>query len=379
MQRIYADYNATSPSTRDHWQQVMEIVIGADANSSSIHQEGRQAKAVVEKARKQIAELLGASARSIIFTSGASESNNWIIQTICRTTDKPKNVVYTDSEHASVYKPIETLKQAGLCSAFSAKLKSSGKIDDSHLLSLISPQTDLVCLIHVHNELGCINPVEDIAKHIKKISPATHIHVDAVQSLGKVDLSWLGNSCVDTASFSAHKVGGFKGIGCLYKKEAAILDPFCIGGSQEFGLRAGTLFVAGAVSFGLCAAHIKKNPNWLDVAHHQGELLRNGLKNLPNVRLHSDPEGVATTVSFHIEGVGVDELMLNLDLAGISVSSGTACSSGNPKPSRTLQALGLSDWAASNSIRVSFGVGSSAKDASYILKVIEQVIERARP
>lgn len=381
--RTYCDHNATSPMTKAHWEELQQIMEGQDGNASSIHKEGRFAKKLIEDARNHLASLLGSNdSSSVIFTSCATESNNLVISSKllegfqATQAFTPKNVVLSQGEHASVKTPLEHFAKIGLCSLSYVNLLASGQIDEIDLMAKISKDTDLVCLIHVNNETGAISPVEDLASKIKSVSPKAHVHIDGVQSLGKLSLH-LAETLIDSMSFSAHKIGGLKGIGAVYLKHPNQCHPIYLGASQEGGLRAGTQFVQGAVSFGLKAKLIKKKPDWLHRAHEEGKALRQALlHDFPKVHLHGQGHLVESTINFHIPGITAQELLLHFDLAGIALSSGSACSSGQPKPSATLLAMGYSPEEAAHSIRVSFGPTTQPGDSTKVLEVIASVLQR---
>jgi cysteine desulfurase len=372
-QPIYADHNGTTPMSQEHWEELGRRILKAqaDGNPASIHGPGRRTKKAVEEAREMIGETLGVKRQEIFFTSGATESNNWVIQTLPQLYpgEKPE-VVATHGEHSSVIAPLDFLAKQDMISLNLASLKPNGLVDEDILLDLVTPKTRLVCLIHVHNETGVINPVERLSEKIREKAPKAHIHLDGVQSLGKVAIQpWLSLSAVDTMGFSAHKLGGIKGIGCLYKKLSKNIPPFLLGGSQELGLRSGTLFAPGAISFGICCERIKNDKNFLKVAKEEGAHFRKALKERDKVVIHGE-EGVGTTVSFYIKNAPSDRIMLGLDMAHIALSAGSACNSGTPKPSRTLQSMGVDPWGAQNTLRVSFGDETRPGDSQKIINAL---------
>ena len=380
MSHLYADHNASSPATADHWHQVASLMSTAEANPSSIHAPGRAARSALEAGRQQVAKTLHCDPHEVIFTSGATESNNLAIHALVSSaSSKPATVVLSEGEHPSVRRPLEYLERQGQCRLRWARLTPDGRVDTEHLLSLLDSQTNLLCLIHVNNETGAINPVEDICTKARQLAKDCHVHIDGVQALGKCSMAFLASGIVNTAAFSAHKIGGFKGIGCLFRSAATQLRPVYLGGHQEASVRPGTHFTAGAASFGLRCAHVEAHPDWLSEAMEQGRTLKNGLHSLPGIRLHSTDVAVTNTVNFSIDGVGADEIMVHFELARICASMGSACGSGNPQPSSTLLSMGCTSWEASNAIRISFGAGNSTGDADAILEALEQlVVKRQR-
>lgn len=378
MKYVYADYNATAPCPHGHYKQVLSILERVYANPSSIHHLGREAKLILEESRQKIALLFGADKNCIFFSSGATESNNIVIQGLVHErfykTAKKVKVLISNSEHASVYQTAEALHKRGLCELIYLPVTPQGVLDVEASLDSITSDLDLVSLIHVNNETGAINPIAELAERIRKKAPSAHIHIDAVQSLGKLDLRWIAASPIDSASASAHKVGSFKGIGCLYKKRGLGIVPLIYGGGQERGWRGGTENLPGIISFGLRAGELEPEA-W----SNQFEPLRTrfveGLREIPEAHLHSDPSVcIPTTVNFHVDGLRGEELLLSFDAAGIYVSGGSACSSGGGRPSHVLKAMGYPDELAAHSIRVSFGEGTRIEDLEYILKTLQDLV-----
>jgi cysteine desulfurase len=377
--KIYADYNATCPCDPKHFDEVIRQLKEVDGNPSSIHYAGREAKVAVEQARGQVAKLLGAKPRDLIFTSGATESNNMVLQGLyyqdCRQLSKPR-LVMSATEHAAVAETAKVLEKHGYCRVVEVPVDNIGRVDRKALLAAIDHETKLVSVIYVNNEVGTINPMKEIASEVRASFPDVHIHIDAVQAFGKLDMSWLGSSAIDSAAISAHKVGGFKGVGGLYLKQGRKLAGFMLGGSQERNRRAGTENVPGIISFGMRARDIGENPGWLDAIGPLRDRLYNELKSTVGVVVHSEPEfSTNNTINFHVDGIPGDDIMINFDLAGIAVSSGSACSSGVVRPSSVLKAMGYDDWQALNSIRVSFGPSNTISDVDTIISTLKSLLK----
>lgn len=382
---IYADSNATYPVDPSHYDEVASLLKRMDGNPSSIHANGRNAKVAMEDARSQVATMVGCRPSELIWTSGATEANNMVIQGLIARdgnsrlkSDPRPHLIVSAVEHKAVLDTAILLAERGLCDLDLAAVKSSGDLDVDHLLSLIKPHTALVCLMHANNEIGTVYPVAQLARLIKDRAPRAHVHVDAVQMLGKADITWYGASSIDSASFSAHKIGGYKGIGALYLKSGRKLSLFMAGGGQERGRRPGTENIPGIISFGLRCAQIRGQESHLAASMAAArEALIKGLKTVPGLVIHGyGAEMLPNTVHFHVDGVPGDDLLLNLDLSGIQAGNGSACSTGVARPSHVVLALGYSEWVALNSVRISFSANNTRQDVQAILDVIHQVKSR---
>jgi cysteine desulfurase len=373
MKSVYADCNATTPCSTEHYKKVLKLLERASANPSSIHRQGREAKLLLEDSRQNVASLFGADKNTLLFTSGATESNNMVLQGHVfdrYKSGKKAKLLLSSTEHASIYQTAEILKKRGLCELVYAPVNRFGVIDFEGFSKLLTEDLSLVCLIHVNNETGAINPIFELVSLIRKERPDVHIHVDAVQSYGKIDIRSFATSSIDTAAASAHKMGGFKGVGCLYHKPSVKLRPLLYGGPQERSWRAGTENLPGILSFGIRAAELSHGEWAPQVPSLRAHFLQ-GLSNIPELILHSDAKHcLPNTVNFHIEGIRGEELLFSFDSAGISVSGGSACSSGGGRPSPVLKAMGYSDEVAANSIRVSFGEHTQKQDVDHILKTL---------
>jgi len=387
---IYADYNATAPCSSDHIQRVMELLLTQDGNPSSTHFQGRRAKSALEKARRSVAWHFGAEASEIIFTSGATEANNQVIMGVLHQTEFPfadtaqerltgpskMHIVISSGEHSSVLAPCEMLVNRSKANVSVAPLLSSGVISPDGVLACITKETALVSLLYVNNETGIKSDLMNLLPRIRAKNPRCHVHVDAVQALGKIDLKWMKPSGVDSATISGHKIGGLKGIGALFLNKSARLGHFLVGGGQERGRRAGTENMPGVLSLGLKAEELQSVEHPFQTVHPIWERLWDELSQLPRVFLHGAREfSTRNTINFHVEGVSGELLMLKLDAAGIAVSTGSACSSGVAKPSHVLLAMGLTDEQASNSIRISLGPQTLDEEASAIVIAIKKILE----
>ncbi|MEZ4742367.1 MAG: cysteine desulfurase family protein [Bdellovibrionota bacterium] len=381
MKRIYVDYNATVPVTPSHCDMVCDILKTIVGNPSSIHYFGREAKVALEDARENVAKFFACDSQEIIFNSGATEGNNLIIQGVvgkASISGRKPHIIITAAEHSSVRNCAKLLNERGVCDLSIINVFNNGLVDREALLSAINDDTCLVSVIHANNEVGVVNPIEELAAAVKDKNNKIHFHADGVQAFGKLDLTSIANSMVDSVSVSGHKVGAYKGCGAVYLKRGTQLNSLIIGGGQERARRAGTENMPGIISFGLRAKEILQKPDWLEHCTPLFHKLNAELGRLERVVVHTNADvALGTTLNFHVEGVSGEELLLNLDLAGICVSTGSACSSGVARPSEVLLAMGYSQWAALNSIRISFGHGSCASDVDAIIGVLKQVISRS--
>ncbi|MFK7823074.1 MAG: cysteine desulfurase family protein [Oligoflexales bacterium] len=379
MKLVYADYNATYPCSESHFDMVSRVIKKTQGNPSSIHHFGREAKLILEEARQQVAAIFGAERQSILFTSGATEANNLAVQGFFKRFHRssqrsPKpHMIISQGEHPSITQPAEWLRDQGLVDLCKIPLSNDGMIDHKALMAAIREQTVFISIIYANNETGIINPIEELTRKIKQQRPSIHVHADAVQAFGKLDISWIGASQLDSASASAHKVGGLKGVGSLFLRSGSALDALLLGGGQEQRLRSGTENMPGLVSFGLRAREILAKPDWLLTCKKVRDHFVEHLLQIPGACVHGDLRWtLSNTVNFHIKGLGGDILMLQFDINGIAVSSGSACSSGVGAPSSVLLGMGFSEWVSLNSVRVSFGAGSTVGDSEHILAVIKQ-------
>ncbi len=381
--QIYVDYNSTGPLDDAHLDAVLAALRQFDGNPSSQHATGRRAKVAVEDARNHVANLIGCRSQEMVFTSGATESNNLVIQGVVGKSwdllgpsrllsQALPHVVVGATEHPSVWELAQVLAERGRIRLSVAPVDQNGVIQRAELRALVDHDTVLVAVMLVNNETGAIQPVAELADLAKAKNPLLHFHTDAVQAMGKIDISWLAKSKVDSAAFSAHKIGAFKGVGGLYLRAGTKIQGLMLGGGQERARRPGTENVPGVISFGLMAQNLGAVQE-----RSQQQALLVALGRIPGAKIHGDPvQGVANTVNFHIEGVPGDDLLVNLDLAGIAASSGSACSSGVGRPSHVLKAMGYSDWIALNSVRISFGARGGAGDVDRIAEVLEKTVKR---
>lgn len=378
MRRIYLDNNATTPLAPEVLEAMTPYFAADFGNASSIHWFGQQAKTAVEKAREQVARLLNARPSEVVFTSGGTESDNAAIFGIVQAArSEAKHVVTTAIEHHAVLNTCKALEKGGVSVTF-VRVGSSGVVDPDDVERVLRPATVLISIMHANNELGTLQPLEEIGRLARERD--IYFHTDAVQSVGKVpvDVEKLG---VDLLSLSAHKLHGPKGVGALYIRKGTILRPLLYGGHHERDRRPGTENTPGIVGLGkaaeLALAHLEEEAQ--RVAALRDRLEQGILARVPLVSANGDPARrlpTTTNLSFdYIEGEG---FVIAMDLRGIACSTGAACSSGSLEPSHVLSAIGLKPEQARASIRFSLGRFNTAADIETTLEILPAVVEQLR-
>ncbi len=372
-ERIYLDHNATTPAHPEVQKAMLRVLESQYGNPSSIYQEGRQAKSALEEARRKLANLLGTTARRLIFTGGGSEANNMIIKGVALANkDKKHQVITSTIEHPSVLKVCHWLEKNGFPVTY-LPVDEYGRVRLEDLERALSQDTCLVSIMLANNETGSIQPIRDLAALAH--AHGALFHTDGVQALGKIplDLESLG---VDFFSLSGHKFHGPKGIGALYVRKGLDLEPLVHGGGQEGGRRAGTENTPGIVGVGVAAELAEKRLSQMArVKTWRDELWEGILKIFPEARLNGHPmERLPNTLNLSLPGIRGESLVLALDQQGISFSSGSACRSGSPKPSHALLAMGLTEEQAHCAIRLSLGVDNTREHIIRTLAAMENMV-----
>ena len=379
MQPIYLDHNATTPVDESVLEAMLPLYRGTFGNPSSVHSQGRAARVYLDEAREKVAGLIGAHPSEIIFTSGGTESDNLAIAGAVRALrSEGKRILTSKMEHPAVLNTCEELKKEGFEIDF-APVDSFGRVDFQGLEDMIRDDTVLISIQHGNSEVGTLQPVEDIGALAR--GRGILFHCDAVQSVGKIPVN-VQQLQVDFLALSAHKMYGPKGVGALYiRRGTPALIPLISGGGQEKKRRGGTENVPGIVGLG-CAAEIARERQAEDCAYL--ERLRDGLRGkiestIQQVHFYGHPSySLPNTLYLGFEGVEGQSLMIRLDLEGISVSTGTACSSGSVSPSETLAAMGIPESEMFQTIRISLGRGNRMKDLDQIVTVLEGAVSEIR-
>lgn len=383
MDTVYFDHAATTPVDERVLEAMNPYFTEHYGNANSPHQLGNQAKVAVEEARETIAEIIGAEPAEIIFNSGGTESDNSAIKGVVNATGKTE-VITSPLEHHAVLHTAEALKKDNIQPVY-VEPNSNGIIEPGKVEDAITDNTAIVSLMHVNNEIGSINPIKEISAVCRE--HGIPFHSDTVQSVGKipVDVDELG---VDFISISGHKIYGPKGIGVLYMRHATPWLPWMHGGSQERRRRGGTLNVPGII--GLAKAlelAVQEMDNHRKHFQKLRKKLLNGLdeKFGKQCQINGDAEnGVPHIINISLvdhngEGIDGEMLILNLDVEGICVSNGSACTSGAMEPSHVLSGIGLNNDVANSSIRISLGKDNTAEEIDYFLEKLEVVVERMMP
>lgn len=377
---IYADNNATVPVSKEHLSELFETIAVFDGNPSTTHYMGRNTKLLVEKSREQVAQCLGAKRKNLIFTSGATESNNLALQGFIskyKNGDftKVPTIAISAGEHSALKAPCRYFGEIGSIKSILVGISRAGAVDcDELFATLENTAVDFLSLILVNNETGIFNPVEEIVPKIKSFRPDIHLHIDAVQALGKIDLQWVHESQIDSMAISGHKIGSLKGIGALYLKSLKLIHPVNYGGGQERALRPGTESVEGIISFGLKAKDVPHKIASFKTIKSLRDQLASELRAIPGIKIHGDDAlQVGNVINLHWEGHSSDPIIIEFENKNICVSSGSACSSGSKTASSVLLAMGLAEEAAANSIRISLGESNTTEDIKAIANAMRAV------
>ena len=384
IRRVYLDNSATTPVDSRVAAAMSRAVVETFGNASSVHGFGQQARAAVDRARREVAGLIGAKQNEIVFTSGGTEANNLAIRGLCEATGSHgRHVITSAIEHPSVAGVCNELEKRGW-EVTRLPVYENGIVRVEDVDKAIRPDTVLITIMLANNEIGTIQPVREIGGLVRQKRAAGQknlwLHTDAVQAAGRLPLNIDELGC-DLLTMSAHKLYAPKGIGALYVRRGVRLHGQNVGGHQERERRAGTENVPGIVAFGE-AAKLAREELLQRSAHDR--VLRDKFEvqvrsRINDVVMNGDREqrlGHLSNISFRfIEGEG---LLINLDLEGVAVSTGSACSSGTLEPSPVIRALGVNDELARGSIRFSFGKDNTEDDVDYAVEVLSQAVERLR-
>jgi len=376
--RVYMDHNATTPIRPEVLEAFLPYYQERFANPSSAHAEGQEARVAVEAAREKVAALLGAKPREIIFTGCGTESDNMALRGVLATEAKTgSHIVTTAIEHPAVIETCAYLETRGVEVTY-VPVGRSGVIDPDDVAESIRDDTVLVSVMHGNNESGSVQPIAEIAKLVKE--RAKVFHTDAVQTTGKLPID-VEEMNIDLLALSGHKLNAPKGIGALYIREGLTMDALIHGGHQERNRRSGTENVAGIVALGraceLAMSHMEEESAQL---RRLRDRLQEGLQErISEVEINGDPQRrLPGTLNMSFRAIGGEPLLINLDLAGVAVSTGSACASGNTDPSHVLQAMGVPKDLIEGSLRFSLGWGNTDEDIDRVIEVLPDIVARLR-
>ncbi|MCM1508322.1 MAG: cysteine desulfurase NifS [Ruminococcus flavefaciens] len=375
---IYADNAATTAVSEEVLNAMLPHFTKAYGNASSIYKLGRDAQKDIEQAREKVAKAIGADPKEIFFTSCGSESDNWAIKGVAENMAKKgkKHIITSVFEHHAVLHTCEYLEKHGYEVTY-VPVSADGFVNPEDIRNAIREDTALVTIMYANNEIGTIQPIEEIAQICKE--KKVIFHTDAVQAVGHVEID-VKKQNIDMLSLSGHKIHAQKGIGALYVRKGIVLPNLIHGGGQERNKRAGTENVPAIVGLGVAIENATKNIAEKNaVITPRRNKLIDGILQLPYTRLNGDRDKrLAGNLNISIEGIEGESLLLMLDLNGICASSGSACTSGSLDPSHVLLSIGLKHEIAHGSLRLSIEEDVTDEDVDYILEVIPKVVERLR-
>src|SRR3954453_2079600 len=376
--RVYFDYNATTPPSPEVVERVLSATRELFGNASSVHHFGQQAKAALDEARSAVAGLVGGDPSEIIFTSGGTEADNFAIRGAAEALEPTgrRHLVASAIEHEAVLNTLKALAKRGWRTTL-VPVDPSGVVGADRVREALAEGTAIVSVMHANNEIGTIQPIADIAQAAH--ARGALLHTDAVQSAGKVpiDVRALG---IDLLSLSGHKFNGPKGAGALWVKRGTRMLPILTGGKHERNRRAGTENVPAIAGMGVAAglAVQKMAGEGARLAALRDRLEQSVLSRIPGTAVNGTGARVPNTTNISFERVEAESLLIALDLEGIAVSTGSACSSGTLEPSHVLRAMGFPAHRTQNSLRFSLGLFSTDQEVDKVVDVLPRLVEKLR-
>jgi cysteine desulfurase len=378
MPRIYLDHAATTPTNPDVVKAMLPYFTDAFGNPSSIYSYGQEAKGAVEEARTKVAGLIGARSDEIIFTSGGTEADNYALKGIAYANEhKGNHIITTRIEHHAVMEVCKFLEGRGFKVTY-LPVDGHGLVDPRDVKKAITDKTILISVIHASNEVGTIEPVEEIGRIAREAG--VYLHSDAVQAVGHIPVN-VDELNVDLLSISAHKLYGPKGIGALYARKGTRLVSLLHGGEQEKRHRAGTENVPAIVGFGKAVeiARQEMDKEAEQLTHLRDKLIKGLMDKIDHARLNGHPtRRLPNNVNMSFDFVEGESMVLNLDLEGVCASTGSACSSASLEPSHVLVALGLPPEQAHCSLRLTLGRGNTEADVERVLETLPGIVGKLR-
>ncbi|MGE3539257.1 MAG: cysteine desulfurase family protein [Candidatus Tectimicrobiota bacterium] len=378
MQQVYLDHNATTPVLPEVLEVLLRYYQEDFGNPSSVHRQGRKARVVLDETRDCIAEMLGVAAASVFFCSGGTEANNTIIKGVAAARqDRGRHLVTSSIEHPAVLDTCAFLARQGYRVTY-VPVDAHGVVPPEAVQDALCDDTILVSIMLANNETGVLQPIADIARVVQ--ARGILMHTDAVQAFGKMPLR-VAELGVDFLSFSGHKLYAPKGVGGWYMRPGVSLSPLLHGGHQERGLRSGTENVAGIAALGAACALASRDmrTEWERQLQLQQRLEHGLQERLPDVRIQGlEAPRLPNTTNVAFAGVEGETLLMSLDLRGVAISTGSACSSGSLEPSHVLQAMGVPAAYLLGALRLSMGRGTTLADIEYVLDILPGIVQQAR-
>jgi cysteine desulfurase len=375
MRRVYFDNNATTPLLPEVFEAMKFYLLEQYGNASSIHRDGQQARAAVDRARDSVARLLGSTAGEIVFTSGGTEADNLAI---FGTAAEGDHIITSEVEHHAILHACNRLEQLG-CGVTYLPVDGHGLVNPDDVRRALRPATKLITIMMANNETGVLQPVEEIGKIARDAD--VDFHTDAVQAAAKTIIDVNKIHC-DLLSISGHKIHAPKGVGALYVRKGTALQPILYGGSHERSRRAGTENVPGIVALGKASEMAVEglgNGSIENIALMRDRLEQTLLSNTDSMGINgAGAPRVPNTTNLYFDSIDGEALVIALDLRGLAVSGGAACSSGATEPSHVLTAMGLRPERARASVRFSLGKQNTSEDLNYALALIPETVARLR-
>jgi len=375
---VYLDYAATTPVDPRVLKTMLPFFSEKFGNTMSLYGLGQEAKAALEESREKVADLMRAKSDEIIFTSSATESNNLALKGIAfANKNKGGHIIISQIEHPCVMESAKWLEKQGF-EITRLKVDKYGQVNPDDVKKAIKKNTILVSIIHASNEIGTIQPIKEIGKICRQ--KGVYFHTDAAQSFGKIPIN-VNKMSIDLLTASSHKMCGPKGAALLFVREGTRIEPLLHGGGQEMGLRSSTINVPAIVGFAkvakICQKEMAKESQRL--IKLRDKLIKGVLEKIDDSHLNGHPEKrLPNNANFWFKFVEGESIVIQLDLSGISASTGSACSSAKLEPSHVLSAIGLKPQEAHGSLRLTLGRWTKEKDIDYVLKVLPEAIKRLR-
>lgn len=376
----YLDNSATTRVSEDVKDIMVKVMTEEYGNPSSLHMKGVEAEHYVREAREKIAKILKVNEKEILFTSGGTESNNTaLIGTAMANKRKGNHIITSSIEHASVGSPLKYLEKQGFNVTW-LPVDKDGKVNPEDVREAICDETILVSVMYVNNEIGAIQPIDEIADVIAQKKPDVIFHVDAIQAFGKMPI-YPKRQKIDLMSVSGHKIHGPKGTGFLYIKDKTKINPIIFGGGQEKGMRSGTENVPGIAGLGVACDNADNNISGrIEEMYELKDYFIDRISSLEDITVNSKKghEGAPHIVSVSFRGVRSEVLLHSLEDKNIYVSAGSACSSNKPAVSATLKGIGLDKELLDSTLRFSFSVDTSREELDYTVETIEELLKKLR-